>query len=253
MVNLTLSGNTAPVIIFVQSGVSAVPLESSTRTINILFNASDTNGESDLDYSTAQVIVTFSGEQQRTSSSCVNYENDSLVKAFNCTVSMYYYDMDGDWTINATVRDLATSAAENNSINFTFGQLQAVRSNIDGITFGSVALGATAGASNDPLMLNNTGNQNFTQVNLTAFSLIGQTISSQSINASSIYVNASSDNFGKRLVNGTMVNIPNANLSRDRNGVDTNVSLYFWVSMPSSGLSNQVYASSRNWTISVFP
>jgi hypothetical protein len=252
-VNLTITGNAAPTISWVQSGLSANPVESSARIVYVAFNASDNNGYSDLNYNTAKVVLIINGEPHKTSSTCVAYANTSLTMQLNCTVSLQYYDIDGAWTINASINDGGSSHAEDIATTLTYGQLQAIRSNTNAISFGSVSLGTTSGASNDPLVLNNTGNQNFTQINITAYSLIGQSNPSQMINASNLYVNASLDNFGDRLANNTVVKLNNASLSRDVNGVDNNRNIYFWVNVPSSGLSNQLYVSGGNWTIEVFP
>ena len=252
-VNLTLSGNANPSIQWVQSGVSANPTESTTTTVWIAFNASDANGYGDIDYSTAQIILTLAGEAQRTSSTCNNYNNDSLIMQFNCSINMQYYDLNGAWTINASVDDLSASKATDTSTTMSYGSLQAVRGNLAGITFGNVTLSQNTGASNDPLILNNTGNQNFTQINLTAYDLVGTTTPSQYIPASNLYVNASLDNFGDQLSNNTMVALTNGTLARDFGGSEVNRNLYFWVNVPGSGLSNQDYVASTDWQIEVFP
>jgi len=253
-VNLTISSNTAPDITWVQSGINATPLESSTRAVYIAFNVTDLNGLENIDTSTAQIQVTHPGEASRTGS-CSQIANDtsSLIMMFNCTINMQYYDKDGDWIINATISDDSAAKAENSSINFTYGQLQAVTGNLDGISFGDTNLGQSKGATNDPLYLDNTGNQNFTQLNITAYDLVGVQTPTESIEASRFYVNATNDNFGVQLANNTMVVIPDATLPRDIGGTDNNATLYFWVNMPSSGLSQQNYTSSNYWIVQVFP
>ena len=251
-VNLTITGNTAPTIISVQGGISINPVESSTRTVNVLFNASDDNGHADMDYTTAQVILSLAGETARTSSTCVNFANNSLIKRFNCTVDLQYYDLDGSWTINATVEDTVNARAEDTGTTLTYGALQALRSNIAGVTFGSIALDALTSAS-APMLLNNTGNQNFTQINVTAYTLRGTTTTTEIIPASNMSINATANGWGTTLVNGTSIEIGQATLSRDISGIDTNETLYFWVDVPPSGLSTQDYVSEQDWIIEVFP
>ncbi len=252
-VNLTLSGNSNPTITWVQSGISANPVESGTRTVYVAFNASDNNGHADIDYSTAQIILSKVGELERASSICDNFNNDSLVKQFNCTITLQYYDSDGNWQINASVLDTASAYDDDTAQTFSYGVLYAARGNNDGITFGSVTLGATEAADNDPLLLDNTGNQNFTEINLTAYNLEGQGAQpDQYIDASNLFVNATADAKGQALSNNTPITIPAATLPRDIGGSDNNVSLYIYVDIPAAGLSNQDYVSGSPWTIQVF-
>ena len=102
-------------------------------------------------------------------------------------------------------------------------------------------------------MLNNTGNQNFTQINLTAYDLVGVDNPAQYIGASQLYANISLDDLGDQLSNNTMVALTNGTLIRDLGGTDYNRNLYFWINVPASGLSNQNYTSSSPWQIEVFP
>jgi len=255
-VNLSLGGNAAPTVTWVQSGLTPNPTESSTTTIYILFNASDNNGHADLDYTTAQVILTRAGETQRASvANCVNFNNDSLVKQFNCSVNMQYYDDDGALTINASVFDFSSATDDDTATTLAYGTLQAVRGAPLGITFGSVTLGSPFQATNDPLVLNNTGNQNFTQINLTAYDLTGIVTTDQYIAASQLYANISLDDFGDQLSNNTMVALTNGTLYRDIGGMgsEINRNLYFRINVPAAGLSSQNYTSSSSWQIEVFP
>ena len=252
-VNLSIGGNAVPVVTWVESGLSPNPTESTATTIWIKFNATDNNGHADIDYSTASVILTRAGETQRTSGSCNNYGNDSLTKLFNCSVNMEYYDEDGAWTINASVEDFSAAYDDDTATTLAYGTLQALRGTPLGIEFGSVTLGAPFQATNDPLVLNNTGNQNFTQINLTAYDLVGVVTPSQYIAASDLYANISLNDFGDQLTNNTMVALTNGTLYRDIGGVDINRNLYFWVDVPAAGLSNQNYTASSLWQIEVFP
>jgi hypothetical protein len=165
---------------------------------------------------------------------------------------MLYYDLDSSWTVNVSVRDNSNELAYNDTVTFSYGQLQAIRGNKDGITFGSLNLGETANATNDPLVLDNTGNQNFTEINITAYDLVGQSTPLEYIGALNFYVNATADNFGDQLVNNTQLVITSATLPRDIGGIDTNVSLYFWVIVPGSGLTAQDYISTIDWIIDAF-
>ena len=116
-------------------------------------------------------------------------------------------------------------------------------------------------------MLNNTGNNDFDQINLTAANLIGITTPGETIAASNFAVNItnSSSGLGLALSNSPQV-IPgiddtaNATLFHGP-GIsgDTapysgptltrgNQTLIFWVDVPSSGLSSQTYNNTWNMT-----
>jgi hypothetical protein len=163
---------------------------------------------------------------------------------------MYYYDKDGQWTINASATDNSNILSYNDTTTLSYGQLQAVMVNKVGISFENITLAQTSNASNNPLILDNTGNQNFTQMNITAFDLVGMIRSYQYVPANSFYINTS-DSIGYQLSNNTKVNMTIA-LPRDINSIDQNASLYFWIVAPSSGLSRQNYTSS-SWVINVGP
>jgi len=252
--NLTISSAT-PTIDWVQTGLTINPLEHSTRTLYVLFNVSDDNGFADINYSRARLVVNYTTESQRASTvgTCIAQANYSLHMQINCSVNMYYYDKDASWTINVSVYDGAGQLATNNTYTFDYGFLKAATTLTTGVTFGSVTLGQTAAASNNPLIVNNTGNRDFTQINLTAYDFVGLSNPAESIGASNFTVNATSQNLGQRLGNQSDVNITGASVARDVGGIDTNASLYFMVTLPSTGLSSQSYATSTSWQIAVFP
>jgi hypothetical protein len=242
--------NLAPEILS-QSYSEVLPNESSTRQVWIIFNASDADGLDDLNESTARISLNLTGEIQRNSTSCIAQVNDTANnnRQYNCSAYLNYYDRDGSWTINASITDKSSIKTIDVTNSLSYGQLQAIRANIDGISFTGMNFGESAGASNDPMLLNNTGNQNFSSINITAYDLIGSSYASEIINASRFYVNATANNLGMQLQNSSSLRIANAILPRDTNGIDTNVSLYFWVSMPGSGLRVQNYTSYYAWYI----
>jgi hypothetical protein len=227
-VNLSLSGNTAPVIRWVQTGLSANPSEKTTRTIYIAFNATDDNGFDDIVGTSATIVLMHNGEIHRTGS-CVQVYNNTLGMGFNCSVNMQYYDVEGDWTINVSVTDQSTSRIENTTYTFAFGALEAVQGGQSGISFAGASLGNMMGSTNDPFQLDNTGNINFTYMNLTAYSLRGAVDPTKYIDAPNFAVNATGDAWGTALVNNSAVNVPGALLLRDMGGSDQNESLYFWL------------------------
>ena len=99
---------------------------------------------------------------------------------------------------------------------------------------------------------NNTGNQNFTSINITAYDLVGQIYGYQYVPAENLYINIT-DNLGQQLANNTMTAITSASLPRDIQGVENNQNLYLWIITPSTNLAVQNYTSSSDWVIEVYP
>jgi hypothetical protein len=84
-------------------------------------------------------------------------------------VSLYYYDNSGTWTIYAYAKDSTNNEVWNSSVTFTYQQLAAMQLVDNTITFGNVNAGSDDNAaSENPYKLNNTGNVDFTSINITA-------------------------------------------------------------------------------------
>jgi hypothetical protein len=102
---------------------------------------------------------------------------------------MQYFDLPGSWNISVRGRDLGNgSYAYNQSTYFSYNQLKALVISPDLITWPSVDAGSLNQTSNnDPTTINNTGNYNGTLA-MTAYNLLGETNSSDSIPAANMSV-----------------------------------------------------------------
>ena len=248
-VYLTL-GNDNPVITWVNDSVSLSPVESGIRTVYIQFNASDANGLSDLNDSSAKIVLNLSGETVRSNTSCSVQDSSGNTKMYLCAVSFMHYDKDGEWTINASVDDKSGENAYNETGTFTYGTLKAVLLGSTELNFSGVSLGQqNAEATQNPLQLDNSGNQNITIINVTAFNLVKN---AELINVSAVSVNVTdTSGVGTALSNSTPINIPEATLPRDIGGTDANETMYFWIDVPASGLSEGLFNASEQWVIDV--
>ncbi len=248
-VRLDLS-NSLPTISWVNNSVSVSPLENSIRTTFIQFNVTDSNGISDINDSSAKLVLSYSGEPTRYNLSCVSGGGTGDTKKYVCAVDMQYYDRDGVWTINVSVKDLSSSYTDNLTYTMTYGTLTAMVLNKASMNFSNAALGEQNKASDqNPMIINNRGNQNISMVNVTAFNLIK---GSETLDATYFTMNASDGNgAGYQLQNNTPVRINNSFVPRDLGGVDVNGSLYLYVDVPSSGLTQGAFNSSSNWLIDV--
>lgn len=267
--------NTAPVMALDigRSFSSADPTDGSTTLVWFIFNVTDDNGEDDVDTIGARFNLTLGGigtSQFRYNSTCSNVSKigaDNRV-VFNCSVRMFYFDNSSSvWVINGTANDTSNSRVRNDTNAFTYNVLTAVTFPVGYINFTTLSLNTnnqpTGGAR---LILNNTGNDDIDQINITGANLFGVTTTSESIGVGQFAVNYTNavDGSGLALTTGPQV-IPGvsdaANLtlnhghsqaSSDYNdGVifdAGNQSLYFWVDVPASGLSAQKYNNTWNMT-----
>jgi hypothetical protein len=257
-----------------RSVASADPTEGSTTRIFFVFNATDDNGEDDIDERGARFNLTLnsgvSGSAQwRYNSSCINISkepgNDRVI--FNCSVFMKYFDnQSSSWAINGTVNDSANTRVYNDTRSFTFNQLSAMSLAVAFINWTGVTVGSNDQAAASPLILNNTGNDDFDQINITAAALVGVTTSSETIAATLFAVNSTNAVAGKGLPLSTGAQvIPGvshlSNLTLTHGHTDSiadynnkyigskgNQSLYFWVDDPGA-ISAQKYNSTWNITV----
>ena len=264
------------------------PTSGGATIVLLSFNASDADGVSNINAS--KVVVNFTlgvNGQWRSNVSdvgvefgtCYNHTENNANVIINCTVVMQYYDnASSGWVINVSIKDINGGVGRNDSngtilYNFTYNQLSAMSLSSAIINFSNANLGDTnIPAGGVTVVLNNTGNDDFDQINITGAAYIGVDITSQSIAASQFFVNYTNavDGAGMPLsTSGQTIRLleqsaadrlDNLTLPHGHTSAKTtygdnaisakgNQSLYFWVDIPSSGLSSQKY--NNTWNISV--
>lgn len=225
--------------------VSAVTLNAgTTKDVYILFNVSDPNGAGDINATASLASVTKAGEATRSSSGACGQENTGPNWIyFNCTVTMYYYDGSGSWAINVSIADNSSNTAFNDSETFTVNALDSITLGIATIDFGSAGPGVSDVAGTD-LPVNNTGNTNYTTVQITGYDLVSGI---NSIGAANFCGNDIDDaNTGcDALVNATAQTITASTLPKGDNSVET---LYTFVDVP-GGQPSGSYSALSNWVI----
>jgi hypothetical protein len=175
---------------------------------------------------------------------------DIQLNQYNCTNDMQYYDAPGVWDINCSVYTTDESDyAENTTETFTYGSLTAMQLNTTEISFGNLAPGTTNQPASGPSQLINTGNTNFTQVNITAHQLEGVTNNSYIIPANKFKAN-NTNNPGIELIESTQVTIPDATLPRGALPTSTSY-IYYHLDVPN--IPAQVYKTNatNQWLIEV--
>ena len=274
--------NSAPTINNIGPITSQTISESSTTAVAITFNVTDADGTGDINITSAQIRVNFSNDPNnniRFNNSCLNTTTvNSTTIAFTCTVSMWYFDSEGNWTINASARDLVIGAyAENHTFSFELQQTTAMVIAPTALTWALLEKGTfNRTSTNDPIIINNTGNKNISGSGLTVDGkdLRGVNTPSEHLGVANFSVASFSSSCAQggacMECNGTMLfngssgasgakPIINANITRGNNSINSNngtsgqEDLYFCLQQLASEISRQTYDTSNygTWTIAV--
>ena len=219
-INITISGANNPLIEVVDNqsmtDVTAGPNEGpSTTTISINFTASDADGFTNLDVNKAQINFSLTGEVTRVNSSCANTVNFSTDFAnFTCSVTIYWFDGTGTWTIDASIEDTDSNFVSNSTTNFFLGTTDGFVMSPTALTFTGVTAGVTNILSNENITLNNTGNVNkYIEINST--NLRGEINPNLALWANNFTINTASQACeAQALVDHTFVNITAAILNK---------------------------------------
>jgi len=241
-------GNLIPNITWVEASVSANPNIGTYKQVFISFNATDPDGYQNLDNDTAKIVLTYLNEQTRISNFCrVNATSENTTQ-FNCSISLTYFDLDGGWTINASIFDFSSDFANNTDETFTYGTLIAVQLNKSSMAFSGNLGQKMLGSSDNPLVIDNVGNVNLTEINLTAYDLNKST---ETVTADSFMTNVTSNATIRTLSNATAITIVGAAVPRDHPSFANNESMYLYVNISDSGLTAGTFSSLYNWMIDV--
>ncbi|MFO7872576.1 MAG: hypothetical protein R6U26_02940 [Candidatus Undinarchaeales archaeon] len=238
------------------------PTANGTTTVSIWFLANDGDGYLNLDNTTAELHTNRSaslyGNEWHNNTSCTVVNVDWDTNNYTCTIVMNYYDVNGAWDINVSIKDDEGNFVNNTTETFTYNSLTAMGTNKSSIDFGSsLNIGQQdVAATDDPIGVYNFGNQNLTKINVTAIGLQGQTHTNYYIPASSFETDTDDvADDSTALVNNTPVQIIDPTPVYINRGNGTNESLYFHVDIPSSNIQVQTYnttgAGTGAWTIAV--
>jgi hypothetical protein len=251
-VNVTVDNST------LDGGVTPVEDSSTTTYVNIL--VCDPNGVNDIDDSATEVSYVKVGEDTRSNTSCVLVSDvNSYCANFTCQVTMWYWDLYGTWTINATANDLGNqTAVYNDSYTFAINQLKALTISPAQLNWTAITPGDTnATANNDPTVVNNTGNYDGT-LNITGLDLYGLITTAEVFRVSNFtaeVVNASCGtgdseylvNASQVLITGSLANPGNLSAGAGAGQEE----LYYCIpNVPQ--LSSQEYSTAQlgSWTVS---
>ncbi len=239
----TTVGNDAPVISWVNGTGSDSPNAATTKIIQIRYNVTDVNGVDDINDSSAFMNIT-NGGVTRTSTSCTAAGLAGIMESFLCNITINYYETPGEWVIEAYIRDNGGSPDTNDTSNFTMGNTDDVDVLEGSLSFSGSAGEENVSATENPLTINNTGNQAYSSLNLTGVELTG---GGDVIGAGNFSVNVSDSSDGQTLVNNTDISITGSSLAK-RTGASSTEDLYFYLDIP-SGINATTYNSGSNCVI----
>ncbi|RLG09655.1 hypothetical protein DRN73_09545, partial [Candidatus Pacearchaeota archaeon] len=182
---------------------------------------------------------------------------DSYCANYTCSVTSWYFDISGQWTINASATDLGNQTViYNTSYTFTMNQLKAMTIQPNQINWSAITPGDTDDkADNDPTIINNTGNYNGT-INITGLDLYGETTTTEKFGTDNFTAGIADDcaTSGVYLNNNTQVLITSSNSNPGNlsagSGAGQEQVYYCIPNVPS--ISSQKYSTSKlgSWTIS---
>lgn len=253
--NITV-GNAAPVIKFVEAITPKTPVDDTNITVTFNFTATDDDGAANINVSTAQANFTRGTEVNRYNLSCDNWSSSGNDVNFTCSVRMAFYDENGAWSVNASIKDINDDYGENTTNTFTYNSLLAMKISPTALTWTGVGLSSTnVGSNNDPITINNTGNDINLNINVTALDLQGEVTTTQYIFAENFTVeNASEGCSGTVMVNASSINITSAILQRGNHELGNGQEdIFFCLKGVPQDASSQSYSSAvlGAWTVKV--
>ncbi len=256
----------APRIISV-TNISNVNLNEGPSSTSIIVNFSvfDPNGAGDLNDSSAMVNFTRSGEAVRSNLTCAEISSAGNYANYTCNVYMFWFDAAGSWDVKAFIKDSYNNSAINDTTAFSVNALFAFTATPLSLTWDLLNRGsANQTSNNDPMVLNNTGNQDISSGNIriNATNLLGESDSSKAIYAGNFSIGnstgAENPECGASLMNTSVfTNVTGAVLLRGNftnNDGTAQEQLYFCITNVGSELIAQPYstASQGAWTIKIF-
>ncbi|MBI2452074.1 hypothetical protein HYV50_03270 [Candidatus Pacearchaeota archaeon] len=259
-VSVTLTGiNPVTVNVFNGTLSGTGPTENTFTSLTFYVTVNDSDGVNDINDSSVQANFTNSGEPLRQNTSCsLVADIDSTSANYSCTIQMWYFDENAVWNIGASATDLGnTTRIHNTSMTFSYGQLQALKISPNSLTF-TVNIGATnQTASNDPTLVNNTGNYNSPNLTVNAINLHGETTPAQFIGVGNFSIGNSTggsppaecalstptlQNATDRQLGNTILNRGNNTLNYG-NETSGQEELYYCLRTVPSGISSQTYST----------
>ena len=257
-------GNTVPQIIWVEPIADVQPSEEANTTVTFKFTAYDHDSNlasvNDISDSSAWANFTKGGEATRSVEVACTAEDAQITdktKNYTCSIDMWYWDKAGiDWNINTHICDTSGACAENVSTTFKYDSLLAFKMSPNALNWTNLIPGDNdTGASNDPTILNNTGNADPSKIQINATELLGNIDVTKTIRAENFSANIVDSAGGTPLVTSINETIASATLLHGNLSIGGGIAqrnLYYYLYVPST-VTKQTYTTLINgaWEVKV--
>jgi hypothetical protein len=245
-------------IITIYNQTTAITINEAPATSEVILNFSVYSpvGAQEINTSSAQINISFTGEDLRLNDTCKLADYSGDYANFTCNVTMWWWDINDTWTITAYIEDNSSNPYVNDSQVQDVGEQQSVQGSPAILNWPGISPGAwNSTASNDPLLLNNTGNIPSINISVNATHLRGEQDPTQGLWAGNFSV--SWDNGGSppaecgstRMQYNTFMQLATANLTKGNytinNGNTGQEELYFCLVILENNLTTQAYSSAN--------
>lgn len=258
-VSVSLTGVNPVTVTIINSTLVDVlvdPTETTYTTINFDVYLTDSDGVEDINDTSVKANFTKTDEATRIDTNCPHQNDLNTTTAnFSCTIEMWYFDAPGLWTITAEGNDKGNRTAQAGTKLFTYDSLLSMTAFPYSVSWAGVSPGQTNRTSgDDPILMNNTGNYNVTNVTFEGIHLWGETITTSFIGAGNISVDVDTGGSppvecggGTALVNGSQRQVANAQLLRGNysigDGSTGQEQLYFCMTTVPFNIPSQTYST----------
>ena len=255
-VTVGVTGINPAQIIYV-SPISAVnPLEAGSKAVTFSVRMKDIDGVNDLNDTSVSANFSKTDEATRFSSACTWVNDiDTTTANYSCSIDMWYWDgASTSWGVGVKGKDLGNlTEVYNTTTIFGYNELKAMVISPPALTWAALNSGdANKESTNDPTVVNNTGNYNST-IALTAINLLGAITPADMIAAADFKTDVSSPCSGITLVNASAATITNSVANRGNLSAGSGAGqeeLYYCIPLVPN-VPSQTYstAAGGSWTV----
>jgi|GEM_PF-1242006 len=265
--SVTIRATQAPAIVNITTPALASIVEAGVE--NLTFGVTVEDNDTRLDMGNVNLTFSFESTARINTSCRVDQQLSAVRQNYSCTVSLWYFDPAGVWTVNATAVDLSGQVTPAYGTSLVVMETTAIAVGPSNITWSQLLPGMLNATAAVNITVNNTGNKNITPNNMTinATDLVGLTNPAFYLPVTNFSIGAdwlgdsecAVDTVANMTLNNTFVSIVGANLSRGNlsqgSGTAQEV-LYLCLrevptSMFGTAFVPQRYVSRREWILQV--
>ena len=245
--------------------------ENSITNFSVNFTGYIATGYGNLNDNTVAVNFSKSTEcRTNSTTSCVKVVSWDNYANYSCNITMWWWDSSGSWNLNITMKDSSGNSAQNATTYLYIGTTTGFSGAPTSLTWSGITAGATNQTStNDPILMNNTGNVAISAANIqvNATNLMGETNANYGLYANNFSVGYASAggneecsggaNKATTMVRAIFTGIGIANLSAGNYTLNDNNTgqeqLYFCLRLAGSELASQAYSTlnQSSWTLKI--